>query len=263
MDKNTYFWLLIVVIAIASSCTPLKKQIYLQETTAGLDTMDHVRHKHKIQPGDQLYIRILGLDEKTYSFFNPDQGQNLRTNIGGNSGGSMYFYSYSVSDSGNIVFPFIGKLYLKGLTLKQAREKLQKEIERYIKNATVIVKLSNFTITLIGEVNSPGVYPVYDDEVNLVEAIGMAGDITINGKKTEITIFRRNNTGDKTFTKKIDLTNREFTQSGYYFLEPNDIVYVEPVRAKQYSTNPMPITTMLSLLTSGILLINYVSNLSK
>lgn len=268
VNKNIYYglFILVIVIAIASSCTPLKKQIYLQESTADLDTMDHIRHKHKIQPGDQLYIRILGLDEKTYSFFNPDQGQSTRAIAGGGAsskGNSMYFESYSVSDSGSIIFPFIGELKLKGFTLKQARNKIQEEIGKYIKNATVIVKLSNFSITILGEVNKPGIYPIYNDEVNLVEAIAMAGDITMDGKKTELIVFRRNAAGDKTCTKKIDFTSRGFTESEYFFLKPNDIIYVEPLRTKQYSTNPMPITTMLSLLTTGILLINYVSNLSK
>jgi polysaccharide export outer membrane protein len=189
------------------------------------------------------------MDEKAYSFFNGESSSNIVYEQ------SAYLYSYEVSDSGFVTIPVIGKVYVSGLTVYQIKDTIQKSIDQYLKGATIIVKLTNFKITVLGEVNHPGTFKTYDNSINVLEAIGLAGDLTTYGNRQKIMIIRQNENNKVYF---IDITDRKIIYSNEFYLLPNDIIYVDALKAKAYGFNVFPFATLLSGITTLILLFNYL-----
>ena len=131
-------------------------------------------------------------------------------------------------------------------------------MDEYINHATVIVRLVSFKISIIGEVNDPGVYLVLDDQINLIQALSLAGDIIVYGNRSKINLIRR--TSEGTIIKHLDLTDNRILESEYYYLKPNDIVYVEPLKAKRFRTQDVGLIYMLfSTISTIILIINFVN----
>ena len=199
-----------------------------------------------------MYIKISGLDEETYKFFNKESSD--RQYMSNNA--SIYLNSYAVDDSGYVNFPFIGKILVKNLTIEQTKELIQKNVSEYLNQATVFVKLVNYNITLLGEFKNPGIYTVYNDKISIMEAFGLAGDLTDYGNRKNITLIRQTNQGS--IVNYIDLTDKKLLQSEYYFLMPGDIIYVQPMRAKSLGLRTFPFATLLSTITTLILVLNYI-----
>ena len=177
IKKHRICRLFILFIAAASllpSCIPQQRIKYVQDKTAA-DSIKNVYATPPatpltIQPYDELYIKVLSLDEKMHSFFNLDatKTSNLSTSL----------ISYTVNDSGAIDFPFVGKIYLEGLTIDEAKIQVQNAISQYIDAATVIIKLVEKDITILGEVRKPGKYTFTKEQISILQALGMAGDVT-------------------------------------------------------------------------------------
>lgn len=146
-----------------------------------------------------------------------------------------YQPGYLVSKEGTIEFPMIGRVSVTGQTTSQIAALLKDKIKSYLKEPVVNVRNVNFRISILGEVNHPGLFLVNNEQVTLLQALGMANDITIYGKRENVLIIREEN-GKKTFAR-VDLTKRDFFRSPYYYLHPNDIVYVEPGQARAASTD--------------------------
>ena len=140
-----------------------------------------------------------------------------------------------------------GKMELKNLTVDQAKEKMQRELDKFVTQTTLIVKLSNFNLTLLGEVTRPGMYKVYQSQINLFEAISLAGNMTNFAKNDEVKIIRQTDNGSEIIT--VDMGQADILSSPYYYLKPNDIVYVEPLKIKQWGFTAFPYSTVLSVLS--------------
>ncbi len=220
------------------------------------DTIKTFRNERKIdyriQPGDNLYIRVVSLDEKTNILLNPLGGQ-YSNNI--TSDASVYLNSYTVSENGDIEFPLIGLLPVKGKTVDEVRDEIQEKLNEYLKESVIIVKLVNFNITLMGEVRSPGQYKIYQNNINIFEAVSMAGDLTDFANRNKVAIIRQTKEG--TEVGYIDMTKRDVLSSEYFFLKPNDIIYVEPVKGKQFTFAQFPYGVVFGFISSTILLLNY------
>lgn len=244
---------ILLLIIIASSCIPLKKTRYLQDIPK-TDTTSNFINKaedYRIKPGDNLYIRILSLEEKASNFFN----LGINSNEGTSDPASLYLYSYSVNEQGYIQLPLIGDVDVNGLTIKELKEKLKESTNEYLKESTAIVKLANFQITLIGEVNNPGSHWVFKSTINIFEALALAGDITPVGDRKRVKIVRNTKAGSKIFV--VDITDKKLLESKLYYLEPYDIVYVDPVRGKNFVFQQFPYTFIYATITTVLLLINY------
>ena len=146
--------------------------------------------------------------------------------------------------------PLIGKTELRNLTVDEAKDRLQTELDKYVNQTTIIVKLSNFNLTVLGEVSRPGMYRVYQSQINLFEAISMAGNMTNFAKNNEVKIIRQTDNGSEIAT--VDMGVADILSSPYYYLKPNDIVYVEPLKIKQWGFTTFPYSTVLSIITLGI-----------
>ena len=245
-----------IVSLMFSSCVPQKKMLYLQvqDETDTLTTFQNEKKiEYQVQPGDNLYIRVVTLDEKTTILLNPlSSGGNQ--NIG--SDASVYLNSYSVSEGGLLDFPMIGEIPVKGLVVEEIKEQIQDKLKTYMKEFIVIVKLVNYNITMLGEVNRPGQYKIYQDNINIFEAVSMASDLTDFANRNKVAIIRQTKTGSEVVY--IDMTKRDLLLSDYYYLKPNDILYVQPVKGKQFSFANFPYGVVFGFISTTILLLSYL-----
>lgn len=202
--------------------------------------------------GDNLYIKVRSLDENSNNFFN-NMGDENRSS--GYNDASIYLNSYTVDPGGNIVFPFIGPVYVKGKTIDETREIIEEIMNEYLKETTIIVKLVNFNITFVGEVRRPGEYKIYQDKINIFEAISMAGDISDYGNRNEVKLMRLTDEGTQLHV--IDLTKEDILESPLYYLKPNDVIYVEPLKGKQFAFSTFPYALIFSTITTLIVLLTF------
>jgi polysaccharide export outer membrane protein len=220
-----------------SSCAK-RNLVYFSDLSASSNNDTPIKNQLqlKIQPDDLLSITVSSLNTESNILFNnvivPTTAQ---TTTGGIS--RKVNEGYLVDKSGAINFPVIGKVLLAGLTKEQAIEKMTNEIKVHVKNPIVNVRFLNFKVTVIGEVNSPSSFTVDTEKINVLEALGLAGDMTEFGKRENVLIIREKD-GVRT-TARINLNNKEVLNSPYFYLQQNDVIYVEPSnRAKVAQTDP-------------------------
>ncbi len=252
---RSLFWIALLSFMFAS-CIPQKKMLYMQVRNDS-DTLTSFNNERKIdyrvQPGDNLYIRVVTLDEKTTLLLNPLSGGGS-TSI--SSDASVYLTSYNVNEAGYLDFPMTGEILVKNLTIDEVKTLLQDKLQLYMKEFVVIVKLVNYNITLLGEVKRPGQYKVYQDNINIFEAVSMSGDLTDFANRNKVAIIRQNRTGSEVVY--VDMTKRDILLSEYYYLKPNDIVYVQPVKGKQFTFANFPYAIVFGFISSTILVLSYI-----
>jgi len=246
---------------IFASCVPQKKMLYLKDAEMLTENLskEYVNDRtlnYKLQPGDNLYIRALNVvDERNAAALN---GEVTNRSYNMTNDASIYLQSYTVDEQGFIEMPLIGKVEVKNLTVDEAKNKLQSLLDQYVNQTTLIVKLSNFNITMLGEVTKPGMYKVYQSQINLFEAISMAGNMTGFAKRNEVKIIRQTDNGSEIHT--VDMGQADILSSDFYYLKPNDIIYVEPMAAKQWGFTTFPYSTVLSIITLAITIVTLVRN---
>ena len=241
--------LLSIIIGLAS-CTPQKKLIYLQEKAKSANENNVYVNKspqYRLRVNDILYVKINSVNTESFEFFNGGGAVNNAYQFQSEMG--IYLNSYTISDSGFINFPITGNIYLKDLTLDEAQKEVQRLINKYLKDATAVVKLANYRVSIIGDVMRPGVYYFYQDKVNIMEALAKAGDLTVYGNRYRVMLVRKTDAGDK--VKMIDLTDRNLLNTEEFYILPNDIIYVEPNKAsKSLGFGTFPWTIMLSTVST-------------
>ncbi|MEZ4877554.1 MAG: polysaccharide biosynthesis/export family protein [Flavobacterium sp.] len=260
---NKYNLLLLSIIGLMfTSCIPTNELIYLQNNNQKKEnqSVEQIVNKpYRIQTNDILSISIKAIDPKLVEIFNV-------TATGSTSGSSeqaIYFNGYVVDDHGNIRFPILGEINVLGKTTEEIREEVEgRLLDQYFKEEAgifVSVKLSGFRYTINGEVGSTGTKVIFQDKVNILEAIANAGDIEVTGNRKDVIVMRRFPQGNETY--HIDLTSSEAIHSPVYYLQPNDYIYVKPLKQKTWGTGRTgvesisTIITLLSLATTTYLLL--------
>lgn len=258
---NRYTYLLFFsVFLFFTSCVPLKKSIYLQgEIAKELKEIENMYSSDKVpytvKPNDNLYIMVNSLDERTSSFLNNESG--FTTRIDNPMAASLV--GYRVEQDGSIQFPFIGSIPVAGLTLDEVRDKIQEVVSNYIEESSVTVKLLNDNVTVLGEVRVPGRYPLYDEEINILEAISLAGDATDFANKKKVRLLRKDS--DEHQMIVLNMLDDQLLLSPYFYMKPGDIIYVEPRRLKSTELSSIPITLVLTLINTTLLLYTfYITN---
>lgn len=253
--------ILTLALLLTASCTTQKKLAYLSNLTegGGEETFKMDIPDYKIQHRDILYITIKAMTpEGTISdFLSTMRGTGISTYGQGEAG--QYLYGFDVNSDGTILLPVLGRIYVSGMTLDEAREKVQSVANNHFNNATVECKLLSFKFTVIGEVRTPGTYINYNNYLTVLEAISRAGGISDFGRRDKLLVLRNVDGGTKTYT--LNLQDKAILSNNAYFLLPNDVVIVEPETKKIFNLN-LPtftfiISTATSLLTTTLLLINY------
>ena len=256
---------LALLIAVGfASCVPQKKMLYLKEAQMAAANLskEYVNDRsinYRLQPGDNLYIRAINtIDAMSAAAINGETASRTQQL---SSDASIYLNSYTVAEDGCIEMPLIGRIEVKNLTVEEATNRLQEEINKYVNKTMLIVKLSNFNLTVLGEVSRPGTYKVYQQQINLFEAVAMAGNMTSFAKNNEVKIIRQTDNGSEIVT--VDMGQADILESPYYYLKPNDIIYIEPLKIKQWGFTTFPYSTVFSIVSLGVTLVTLVRTLNK
>ena len=254
--------LIIAVLFLASGCTSQKKLAYLNNLPApnGQETFTLSIPDYKIQNRDVLYITLKAMDPEGQikDFLGGSGASAGGTYMQGDAGG--YLYGYDVKPDGTVILPVVGIITVEGKTLEEIRKILQDEFSKHYKNAVLECKLLSFKFTVIGEVKAPGTYVNYNNYLTVLEAIGRSGGVGDFGNRDRVLVVRPSEKGTKTF--RLNLQDKSILSSEAYFLLPNDVVIVEPLKQKIFNMN-LPtisffISTSLAALSTTLLLINYL-----
>ena len=237
------FLTLLLVICLLSSCATKKEIVYFQDAENLTDKINEQTFEPIIESNDILYVSISSMNEAVLLPFKRSTG--LESNASNSNAGLQ---GYLVNVDGDIRFPVIGNVSVVGKTRGQVEADLKLELSEFITDVVVDVRIMNFKITVIGEVNNPGVYNIPDERVTLPQALGLAGDLSEDGKRENILVIREINGQQQ--VSRIDLTKTDFFSSPYYFLKQNDVVYVEPSTKWVKKSGFIPdIPALLSLMT--------------
>jgi polysaccharide export outer membrane protein len=170
----------------------------------------------------------------------------------------LYITGYTVDEKGNIQFPLLGDVFVRNKTIPEISAILSEKIEKYVSNALVKVKLVSFKVTVLGEVRNPGVVYIYNDRASILEVLGYTGDLTDLANRHKVKLIRTVN--DKVLVSNLDLTDRALVEGNSFFLLPNDVLYIEPTKAKNFRLNLPAISLFISSLTTILVIINLVTN---
>jgi len=220
--KNTHTYFIILLLGLLfTSCVSSKKMVYFQPIEGASINDTLVNFQPTITQGDLLKINVAALDPEAAVAF------NLMEYTGNGAGKAL---DYLVTSTGEINFPILGTIQVVGLSTKELTDNLVKQLSEYIVNPVVNIRYTNFKVTVLGEVNRPGTYTVENGRISIIEALGLAGDLTIQGRRDNLLLLREQN--GKIIMVPIDLTSVELFNSPYYYLAQNDVIYIEPNRAK-------------------------------
>jgi polysaccharide export outer membrane protein len=253
--------LLAAALLLASSCTSQKQLAYLNNlpVPTGEEKFTMSVPDYKIQNRDILYITVKAMNPEGVitDFLGGSGASGGAMNMQGESGG--FLYGYDVKTDGNVILPVLGSIYAEGKTLEEIRITLQEEFSKHYKNAIVECKLLSFKFTVIGEVKAPGTYTNFNNYLTVLEAIGRAGGVGDYGKRDRVLVVRPMDKGTKTYI--LNLQDKAILSSEAYFLLPNDVVIIEPLKQKIFNMNLQTysflFTTSLSMITTTLLLIKF------
>lgn len=241
MHQNIKHTIILLVVALAVvSCTSSKKVVYFQDSQDFETIVTENRFEPKFKVDDVISIYVATL--------NPEASAPFNLTIGVAANGQSQTLDYIVDKNGDIEFPVIGKVNVLGLSPEELKVDLKERLSSYLKDPIINVRLRNFTVTILGEVRSPGTYPIIGEQVTILEALGLAGDLTIKGKRENVMVIRDFD-GVKVYNR-LDLTSKDVMNSPAYYLTQNDVVYVEPNKSAAASSSLDNRTTIaLSILS--------------
>lgn len=245
------FLFCIISLVFVMSCASKKDVYYFQdiEQTAIENKFSLIN----IHPGDILDIQITALNSESVLVFQRQSNSMVQQQQFQN----RVIDGYIVGDDGTINMPLLGSINTKNQTPQSIAKNIQEALSSFIKNPSVNVRILNFRVSILGEVKQPGTFTVFEERFTIPQALGLAGDLTINGDRNNVLIIRNEN-GKKT-SYKIDLTKSEFMKSPVYFLKQNDILYVPPNTARVKSSglvgNSSTLVSILSLAVSLFIVI--------
>ena len=254
--------LLFVILLLASCKTPVNV-VYVQDLenqNSGSLTEDIVNYEAKIMPDDQLLIQVSSMNPAAVAMFNlpaasyQGSGETSLTT-------APNLQTFLVDSNGDINFPVLGKVKVEGLTRIQLADLLTEEISEYVKSPLVNVKINNFRVSVLGEVRAPGTKNFSNERITILDALSAAGDLDIYAKRENILLLRDNN-GKKEF-HRLDLTSSDLIKSPYYYLQQNDVIYVEPNKARQSNARYSQRTSYnMSIISTVISAVSVIASLT-
>jgi polysaccharide biosynthesis/export protein len=242
MKFNCIKTVFITMVFLTVSCVPIKQLYYFNDLNELQEPGVNPRTQKLIMPFDRLYIKVISIDPQTSQIFNATE--EMRSGI------SSGILDYLVDETGNINFPFVGNINVASLTTAKAAEKIQKALDDYVSKTSVTVKYIDNQVTVMGEVKQQGVFSFIQDKLNIYEALGLGGGITQYGDRKKIILIR--NEGAKIMHYRLDLSDSKIAGKDYYYILPNDVIVVEPLKAISSSYQNITYTTILSSITTLI-----------
>jgi polysaccharide export outer membrane protein len=264
--------LLVTIVFMLSSCVSHQELITLN----GSDPADLERGLNQplgeskivtpksfiIHPSDLLIINVSAFEGNTSEFLQAEFGSRNLNSSGRDFGpNALYYNSYQVGADGYISLPLIDRIKAEGLNTSELKSKLDSAYTPYLKFASTSVKLANLRVTVLGEVKSPGVHYFFNDQTTILEAISLAGDFTDFGNRKKIKLIRRTESGAETVM--LDLSKPDFIGTEYFFVRPNDLIYIEPIKAKAFDVGAQSVGIVLSVISTAALLANILLDIKK
>lgn len=257
------FTLLLVIISLISSCNTYKNVPYFKDfsdTSLPILLQTQKFKSPVIQPDDVLSITIQTIDNDVTALLNSGSSTTGITGsvpvLGGSATGSgQATNGYLVDNEGRVELPFVGKVKIAGLTTEEAKEEIRRQVNNYFNEPVVNVRFANYKVTVLGEVARPSSYIVPNEKVNIFDALGMAGDMTVFGRRENVLLMRDTLNYKKLI--RLNLNSKDIVTSPYFFLQPNDIVYVEPDKGKSASVDAYR-NREITLIASGISLLTVI-----
>lgn len=259
----------VLAVALLSSCTSQKNLIYLQGSEDMNGDMLHTYSgdeknyspEYVLAEQDMLYIQITStVGNEANALFNNNTNSNYLS-----TDNAVFLNSFVIDKEGEIGLPLIGKVFVKGLTVEQAEKKIKEKAEEFVQGAVVSCKMVNYKVSVLGEVTRPGTYTFYQPSVSVFDVIAAAGDLTYYGNRHRVKVVRKTSKEDLIYT--LDLSEASILQDKKFYLQPGDLVYVEPNKnTKALTTLNVPlntITSSLSILTSVISVVSLILTLSN
>ena len=261
--RSTKLLIIVLCCVVISSCIPHKDTVYLQNKENSINdtivnNLTEIQKPYRVQVDDILNIRVKALDQDAVRIINPIGDVNLNAS----SAERAYFDGFTVDVHGNIRIPSLGYINVLGYTTEAIEKMIEKKLldEQFKETANIFVtvKLAGLRYTANGEIGKPGTVVLFKERVNIFEAIANAGEIPLTGNKKDVKIIRQYPQGQKVHS--LDLTDINVMKSPYYYIQPNDIIYVQPLKQKSIGTGETAVSslatiaTIVSLLTSSILI---------
>ena len=236
---------IMTVAVLAVSCVPTAQLSYFNDMEDLAQPTINPRTQKLIKPFDKLYVRVLSIDLQTNQIFNTTDEMRM-----GSYGSTAGLIGYLVDEDGNINFPFVGKINVVDLTTADAADKIQRALSDYVPQTSIIVKYVDNQVTVMGEVQRQGVYSFTQDKLNVYEALGLGGGITRYGDRKKVILIR--NEEGKVLHYRLDLSDSKIANRSYYYVLPNDVIVVEPLKAISTSYSNITYTTILSTISTAI-----------
>lgn len=255
LHRPYFLVLLCLLLTGLGGCVSQKSLPYLQGAAYNSRkpvVVDNVRQQYRIQPGDVLSIRVQSVQPQLNDIFNVDN----RSALNGDPG-NLFLSGYSVDQAGNINLPTVGPLRVEGLLVEEVQVSVQQQINKFVRDANVLVKLLSFKVTVLGEVRTPGRYFVYNAQCTLLEGLGLAGDLTEFGNRQNVKLIRQTAKGSEVVL--LDLTDPALLSSPYFYLLPNDALYVEPLPARANRGNASNLGLVFAGISSVVLILSYLN----
>ncbi|EMY80125.1 polysaccharide export outer membrane protein Wza-like protein [Psychroflexus gondwanensis ACAM 44] len=248
--------ILLLFSFVLLSCSTRKEVVYYQDIDSReFVSIESINTHPKIQINDILKISTSALNPESvipYNF-NTGEGSSVQTN----QVELLKLSGYLVNSEGEINFPQLGKIKVEGETTQDIQDILEEKLSKFIKSPTVIVRIINYKFTVQGEVRQPGTFEIIEENMTLPQALGLAGDLTINGRRDNVLIYRQE--GGSREVKRIDLTQTDWMNTEYFFVKPNDFIYVEPnnpkVKSAGFVSNVGTLLSVLSIILSAVVII--------
>ena len=221
--RENKLWVVIILALFTTACVSTKKAVYFDGINDTTISSNSAVPQSVIQKNDLLSIVVSSLDAKATEVFNTPNISPTSSN----------FQGYLVGPDGNIQFPILGTIKVSGLTKEQLKEAITKKLidQKLLTDPIVTIRFINFRVTVLGEVKNPAVLNVPNEKISMLEAIGLAGDLTIYAKRDNVLLIREDESGNKEI-KRINLNSTELLSSPYYYLKSNDVIYVEPNKSR-------------------------------
>jgi len=258
LKRNISLFVTGIILCLISSCVSQREVEYMQRTDRTPKSFDEAEvPDYRLKPNDELYIKVSSLDDPTSNVFSTASGQQS-SSIENMSPFSASLLSYAINKDGFLQLPIVGNIYVKDKTITEISTILTDSLSHILSQPIVKVKLVNRYVSVLGYVKNPGHYPYSQEKLSIFDAIGLAGDVTIFANRTDVMLTRNEN--GKNVLVRLDLTRPEVLASTYYYVRPNDIIYIKPLKKRIWGISEFPFGILLSSLSFSLLVYSIIKN---
>jgi polysaccharide biosynthesis/export protein len=261
MRKLFLFGILIALSLNFISCRSTRDMKYFQDLYNNVQQgMPGKAPEYLIRTDDNLYVDVESMNLEVSQLFSPQKSMSSSGGTASDFGqqSTQYLNGYQVNQKGMVLLPVIGEVKVAGLTEEAAKDAIQKRVDEYFKDTTVKVRILTYKITVLGEVKNPGVYYNYNKSITILEALGLASGTTDFASVRKVLVVRSTPSGSKSF--RVDLTEKQAMASEAFYLIPNDVLYVEPDKYKNFSLNTTVFSMTIAAITTTLLILSYLNN---